>query len=178
MTLRLVILDRDGVLNVDRSDYVTSPGQLALIPGAAAAVARLSEAGLATAIATNQACVAKGLLSLEGLAEIHEILSARIADAGGRIDRIYVAPEASDAPNGRRKPSPAMLNEAMAELGATAGQTVFIGDAERDWVAATAAGVRFLLVRTGHGRRTEEALKDQAVAVFDDLAAAVASLLA
>ena len=177
MALKLVILDRDGVLNVDRADYVKTPDELAPIPGAAEAVGALIQAGLSTALATNQACVAKGLVSLETLEAIHRKLAGDLAKGGGRLDRIYVAPEASDAPNGRRKPSPAMLIEAMRDLGAQPTETAFIGDAERDWAAARAAGVRFLLVRTGHGRRTETALAGEDVAVFDDLRQAVAALL-
>lgn len=176
MALKLVILDRDGVLNVDRADYVKTQEELVLLPGAAAAVGRLTRAGLLTALATNQACVAKGLVSLATLEAIHEKLKLALSEAGGRLDRIYVAPEASDAPNGRRKPSPAMLIEAMRDLGAQPSETLFIGDAERDWAAAEAAGVRFLLVRTGHGRKTEAALAAKGLPVFDDLAQAVGSL--
>ena len=177
MPLKLVILDRDGVLNVDRADYVKSPAELEIIPGAAEAVARLCRAGLRTALATNQACVAKGLVTLDGLDAIHAKLAESLSNAGGRLDRVYVAPEAAEAPNPRRKPSPAMLFEAMADLDADPAETVFIGDAERDFQAAKAAGVGFLLLRTGHGRRTEAALAGQGVPTFDDLRAAVASLL-
>lgn len=177
MALKLVILDRDGVLNVDRADYVKTQEELVLLPGAAAAVGRLTRAGLLTALATNQACVAKGLVSLATLEAIHEKLKLALSEAGGRLDRIYFAPEASDALNGRRKPSPAMLFEAMRDLGAQPAETLFIGDAERDWAAAEAAGVRFLLVRTGHGRKTEAALAGKGAPAFDDLAQAVAFLL-
>jgi len=177
VALKLVILDRDGVLNVDRADYVKGPEELVLIPGAAAAVGRLTRAGLRTALATNQACVAKGLVSPATLDMIHEKLMQELAEADGRLDRVYVAPEASDTPNGRRKPSPAMLIEAMRDLGAQPAETLFIGDAERDWAAAQAAGVRFVLVRTGHGVKTEVALAGRDIPVFDDLGHAVASLL-
>jgi D-glycero-D-manno-heptose 1,7-bisphosphate phosphatase len=177
MPLKLVILDRDGVLNVDRPDYVKNPDELVLIPGAAAAVAALAQAGLVTALATNQACVAKGLVSLEMLDQIHQKLQSELAAAGGRLDRIYVAPEASDAPSGRRKPAPTMLLEAMQDLHALPQETAFIGDAERDWAAAQAAGVRFLLVRTGHGLRTEAALAGRGVPVFADLGQAAAALV-
>jgi D-glycero-D-manno-heptose 1,7-bisphosphate phosphatase len=177
VSLKLVILDRDGVLNADRPGYVKTPDELVLIPGAATAVGRLTRAGLLTALATNQACVAKGLVSLLMLETIHERLIAELAETGGRLHRIYFAPEALDGPNGRRKPSPAMLIEAMRDLGAQPAETLFIGDAERDWAAAQAAGIRFLLVRTGHGRKTEAALEGKGVAVFDDLGQAVASLL-
>jgi D-glycero-D-manno-heptose 1,7-bisphosphate phosphatase len=178
VALRLVILDRDGVLNVDRPDYVKTPDELVLIPGAASAVGALKRAGLLTALATNQACVAKGLVSLDGLEAIHAKLAVELAKAGGSLDRVYVAPEASDAPTGRRKPSPAMLIEAMRDLGVEPGETLFIGDAERDWAAARAAGVRFHLVRTGHGRKTEAALVEESLPTFDDLGEAVAALTA
>lgn len=178
MTLRLVILDRDGVLNVDRADYVKTVAELVMIPGAGAAVGRLTAARLRVAVATNQACVAKGLVGLSGLDEIHALLLDRVAAAGGIIDRIYVAPEARGAPDGRRKPSPAMLLEAMRDLEAAPAETVFIGDATTDREAAQAAGIRFLLVRTGHGRQSEAVLGLPASEVFDDLPAAVEALLA
>jgi D-glycero-D-manno-heptose 1,7-bisphosphate phosphatase len=174
----LVILDRDGVLNADRSDYVLTPDQLAPLPGAARAVARLNAAGCRVAVATNQSAIGRGLLTVAGLDAIHARLMSMLSAAGGHIDRFYFAPDHPDAATPWRKPGPGMLLEAMAAEGVAPAETLFVGDQPSDAAAAAAAGVRFLLVRTGKGRATEATLPAASrLAVVDDLAAAVDLIL-
>jgi D-glycero-D-manno-heptose 1,7-bisphosphate phosphatase len=175
--VRLVILDRDGVLNEDRLDYVKSVPELIVIPGAAAAVARLNAARIPVAVATNQSCIGKGLLSEAALEEIHAALEDRLNQAGGWLDTILFCPDNYASP--RRKPAPGMLLEAMALFGVPPQETVFIGDALRDLQAAASAGCRAMLVRTGQGRLTESELGrvDLPVTVHDTLALAIDYLL-
>jgi len=174
---RLVLIDRDGVLNVDRPDSVRHPDQLEMIPGAAAAVARLNAAGVTTALVSNQAVVGRGAIDLAMLERIQAKLRAALAAAGARLDAEYICTDAVPGP--RRKPAPGMLLEAMAEFGARAADTPMIGDAATDLAAAWAAGCRRVLVRTGKGAATAAAIDPglHPVAVFADLAAAVDALL-
>jgi D-glycero-D-manno-heptose 1,7-bisphosphate phosphatase len=153
----LALLDRDGVLNEDRPDFVKNPGELRLIPGAAEAVARLNRAGWLVAVCTNQSCVGRGIVGMDMLERIHHALRDGLAQAGARLDAIYVAPDAPDAATEMRKPRPGMLLRAMAEWRHSADRTVMIGDALRDLQAAAAAGVPRILVRSGKGAKTQAA---------------------
>jgi D-glycero-D-manno-heptose 1,7-bisphosphate phosphatase len=165
----LVLLDRDGVLNEDRDDYVKSPAEVVMIPGAGAAVARLNALGHKVAVCTNQAAVGRGVISAEMLERINQTIRERLARDGGRIDALLFCTDPPWAASDRRKPGPGMLREA-----------VMIGDTVTDMQAAKAAGVRRILVRTGKGRRTlaEGVPPDLLpVAVHEDLRAAVAALV-
>lgn len=178
--MRLVLLDRDGVLNQDRPDSVRTPGDLALIPGAAAAVARLNRSGIKVAIVTNQSVVGRGIVAPAMLERIHDHLRDLLAREGGRIDALLVCTDPPERASDRRKPGPGMLREAMRGFSTSPGETVMIGDDLRDLQAAVAAGCRRILVRTGKGAAVQarglpaEVLP---VAVHEDLAGAVAALL-
>lgn len=153
MTLKLVLLDRDGVLNQDiEGGYVLSPGELVMLPGVAEAVARLNARGLIVAICTNQSCIGKGLIDAAMLERIHNTLRDHLAGKGAHIDAIFFAPDPPWAATDRRKPGPGMLREAMAQFRAAPGETVFIGDNVIDLQAGKTAGVRCMLVRTGKGK--------------------------
>jgi D-glycero-D-manno-heptose 1,7-bisphosphate phosphatase len=175
---RLVLLDRDGVLNQDRDDSIKSPDELVVFAGAPAAVARLNRAGVKVAVVSNQSVVGRGIILPARLDEIHAALAARLAVGGAALDALLFAPDAPDRATDRRKPGPGMLREAMARFAVVPDDTVMIGDQPTDAEAAQRAGVGFILVRTGKGRATEAELSpDRALAVFDDLAGAVAALL-
>ena len=175
---RLVLLDRDGVLNHDRDDYIKSPAELVVYPDAPAAVARLNRAGIKVAVVSNQSAVGRGIITPAELDAIHASLTARLAAGGAALDALLFAPDAPDGATDRRKPGPGMLREALAQLQVAPDAAVMIGDQPTDAEAARRAGVAFVLVRTGKGRTTEASLPaDRAIAVFDDLAAAVAALL-
>jgi D-glycero-D-manno-heptose 1,7-bisphosphate phosphatase len=176
--MKLVLLDRDGVLNEDRADYVKNPGELVMLPGAAKAVARLNAAGCAVAICTNQAVVGKGIIDEAMLARVHDKLRDELARDGARLDAIFHCPDAHPGP--RRKPEPGMLREALRRFDAQAAATPFVGDNLRDLQAATKAGCPRHLVRTGHGAQIQAAgipADVLPVRVHDDLAAAVDSIL-
>ena len=130
--MRLVLLDRDGVLNEDRPQSVRTPGDLVLLPRAAEAVARLNRAGIRVVVVTNQSIVGRGIIDGAMLDRIHDRLRDELARAGARLDAILVAPDAPDAATARRKPGDAMLREAMDRFGAIGGETAMIGDALRD----------------------------------------------
>ncbi len=154
----LLILDRDGVINEDLPEGVQSHAAFRFIDGAREAIAALTKAGHTLVIATNQSVIGKGLVSPALLEEIHAAMCSSIAEVGGSIANIYVAPEAPDTPSTRRKPAAGMLLEAMQDYGATPENTIMIGDALRDVEAAYAAGVKAILVATGKGENTKKAL--------------------
>ncbi len=176
MSFEAVFLDRDGVLNVERFDYVTRPEGLVLETGAAAAVRRLNQAGLPAVVVTNQAGVGRGLFDLGDLAAVQGKLVADLAAGGARVDGLYACTHHPDAGCECRKPRPGMLLEAAAALGFAARRAVLVGDTVRDLQAAEAAGATAVLVLTGKGRRAQGELAAagvQPAAVLDDLPAAV-----
>jgi len=177
---RLVLLDRDGVINQDRSDSVKSPDELVLLPGAAAAIARLNEAGVRVAVVTNQSVVGRNVISMAMLDRVHDELRTRLAREGARLDAVLVCTDPTDRPSPRRKPEPGMLLEALRLFRVSAEETPMIGDDLRDLQAAKAAGCRRVLVRTGKGAAVQAAgipVDLLPVAVRSDLAAAVDSYL-
>ncbi len=137
-----VILDRDGVLNrkMPRAEYVRSWADWEWIPGSLEAVALLKRAGYRVIVASNQAGVARGIVSAEVLAEIHQRMTAEIRQTGGDIDAIYYCPHGWDDGCECRKPKPGMLFRAQREFSLDLSRTPFIGDDERDRTAAEAAG--------------------------------------
>lgn len=178
--MRLVLLDRDGVLNEETPNYVKHPGELRLIPGSARAVARLNRAGIKVAVCTNQSAVGRGIIDAAMLGRIHEHLASELAREGGHIDDIFACTDPPWAATQRRKPGPGMLEEALRRYGANPADTPMIGDHVRDLEAAAAAGCSRHLVRTGHGAKAQAEGIPPAllpVRVHDDLAAAITALL-
>jgi D-glycero-D-manno-heptose 1,7-bisphosphate phosphatase len=153
--MKLVLLDRDGVINEDRPEGVLRHEEFRLLPGALDAIARLTRAGYKIAICTNQSAIGMGRLAPATLDAIHADLCQQVTDTGGRIDAIYFAPDAPDAPSDRRKPAPGMLLEALAKFEAEAAHTFMVGDMLRDLEAAERAGCQRILVRTGKGAALE-----------------------
>ncbi|MFN8694415.1 MAG: D-glycero-alpha-D-manno-heptose-1,7-bisphosphate 7-phosphatase [Holosporales bacterium] len=154
---RLVLLDRDGVINVDLGRAVLHPDELQLIPGVAAAIAALNNAGVKVAVCTNQACVGRGEITDAELDTIHAALIQKLAANGAHLDALYAATDKGES--ARKKPAPGMLFEALEKFAASAAETPFVGDALRDLEAAWAAGCKAVLVGTGKGRETEVLLQ-------------------
>lgn len=146
-----IFLDRDGVINENRSDYVKSWSEFRFLPGSKEAIAMLTHAGHRIIVCTNQAGIARGILSRDTVEEIHRRMVAEIAKAGGRIERIYYCPHGKDENCFCRKPRPGMLLRARDELGIDMHDAIFIGDSISDIRAAFAAGVHPILVLTGLG---------------------------
>lgn len=177
--MKLVIVDREGVLNRTVEGYVLAPEQWEPLPGSLEAVAALNHGGFRVAVATNQAPVSRGLLDMVTLNAIHQRMS-RLAEAvGGRIDAIAVCPHSPEQACECRKPRPGMLLELMERFGALPSDTVMVGDTAADVEAGLSAGCRTWLVLSGHGRETLNAGRSPAaVKVAEDLAAVANILLA
>ncbi|MDJ0947872.1 MAG: HAD-IIIA family hydrolase [Alphaproteobacteria bacterium] len=176
----LLLLDRDGVLNEDRADSVRTPGELVMLPRAAAAVARFNGAAVRVALVSNQSVVGRGLIDDAMLERIHDKLLNELAREGARLDAALYCPDAPWAATPRRKPGPGMLHEAIHRFGADPDRTVMVGDAVTDLQAAVAAGCRRALVRSGKGRDAQAAgLPPEVlpVAVYEDLWRAADALL-
>lgn len=176
--MKLVILDRDGVINEDSDEYIKSVAEWHPIPGSIEAIARLCQAGYRVYIASNQSGIGRGLFDYDALFAMNDRLQALVATAGGRIDGIAFAPEHPDEASVMRKPSPGMLKDLARRLQVNLDEVHFVGDSSGDIEAALAAGARPVLVRTGKGRRTEMKHVNSGVPIYDDLAAFAAQLLA
>jgi D-glycero-D-manno-heptose 1,7-bisphosphate phosphatase len=177
--IKLVILDRDGVINYDSEDYIKSPEEWHPIPGSLEAIARLNNAGISVAVATNQSAVARGLCDLEDINAIHQELRSRLSAVGGRIEVIAFCHHGPTNGCDCRKPLPGLLREIRRRIGFPLDGTPMIGDSRRDLEAALGVGAQPILVRTGNGEKTEHQLPPLLadVPVFDDLSAAVDALL-
>jgi D-glycero-D-manno-heptose 1,7-bisphosphate phosphatase len=176
---KLVILDRDGVINQDSDDYVKSVEEWHPYPDAIAAIAKLNHAGWHVAIATNQSGIARGYYDVATLDAIHAELLRRIGDAGGEIAYIAYCPHGPDDHCDCRKPLSGLLVQIREALGLENLEGCWmVGDSLRDLLAGERLGCRLALVRTGKGQRTEASGEglEQAM-VFDDLSAFVNWLL-
>lgn len=171
---RFLILDRDGVINRDRDDYVKGLDELEIFPWAPQAIAEANHSGYRVAVVSNQQAVAKGLLTPEGLRRIEQAILVEVQAAGGEIEAFrYCTHLASDGCE-CRKPKPGMILDLQRTYGFELRETFFIGDTEKDMLAGRAAGCRPLLVLSGHVRRGQiEHLAEQPEAVFEHLGEAV-----
>lgn len=177
---RIVVLDRDGVINRDSPDFIRSPAEWQPLPGSLAAIAALGAAGIPVVVASNQSGVGRGLFDLATLAAIHARMTAAVREAGGELAGIFFCPHHPDEDCDCRKPRPGLLRRIERELNCTLAGQPAIGDSLRDLEAAVAVGARPVLVRTGNGAGCEAEARRQwpDLPVHDDLAAAVAALLA
>jgi len=152
----LVLLDRDGVINEDRPDFVKSPEEFVFLEGAVKAIARLKSAGHTLAIVTNQSCIGRGIITTDRLASIHEKLQTELSKHHCTIDHIYVAPDAPWEATDMRKPGDGMIRAALTRFSKSPKETVLVGDAKRDLQAAATAGCHRILVQTGKGLKTQK----------------------
>ena len=168
--MKLVILDRDGVINFDSDQFIKSPQEWQPIPGSLEAIASLNQAGFRVVVASNQSGVGRGLFDMATLNAIHAKMHKLLARAGGRIDAVFFCPHAADSRCQCRKPRPGLMLEIAARLYVDLKGVPVVGDALRDIQAAASVGARPLLVKTGKGQRTLEGgeLPDD-VSVFEDL---------
>lgn len=177
---KLVILDRDGVINHDSDKYVKSVDEWVPIPGSLEAIARLNHAGYRILVATNQSGLARGLFSIEDLNAIHRRMHRELSVHGAQIEAIFFCPHAPNTNCRCRKPLPGLIEDISIRLQVDLNGVPLIGDALRDVEAAIAAGASPILVRTGKGKRTiaDHGAKLASVPVYDNLRAAVDALLA
>tara|TARA_R110001583_G_scaffold91955_4_gene234234 strand:- start:72890 stop:73681 length:792 start_codon:yes stop_codon:yes gene_type:complete len=182
--LPAVFLDRDGVIN-EEVHYLSRPEDMVLIPGVAKAIARINAARVPVVVVTNQSGVARGFLSEDQLQDLHVRMTQLLADEGASVQGIYYSPFHSDGQGDYRKdsicrkPGPGMIFAACEEFAIDRADSVLIGDKIADIRAGNAAGLKTVMVRTGHGAH-ETTLPEAAEAGFiaDDLQAAVDQLCA
>ena len=177
--VRLIVLDRDGVINRDSEQFIKSPDEWRPIPGSLEAIARLHHAGFRVVVATNQSGIGRGLFDMATLNAIHEKMHKALAQAGGRIDALFYCPHTADSDCECRKPKAGMLREIGLRFGVEMTGVPCVGDSVRDLEAAEAVGAQPLLVLTGKGEKTLRAGNfPKNTVIFPDLAFAASALLA
>ncbi|MDP2828427.1 MAG: D-glycero-beta-D-manno-heptose 1,7-bisphosphate 7-phosphatase [Sulfuricellaceae bacterium] len=177
--MKLIILDRDGVINFDSDQFIKAPDEWKPIPGSLEAIARLNQAGYRVALATNQSGIGRGLFDMTTLNAIHDKMTRALAQVGGRLDAIFYCPHMAEARCLCRKPKPGMFEEIGRRFNVNLTGVPAIGDSLRDLQAAEAVGAIPILVRTGKGEKTLAAGNlPESCRVFADLAEAVKHLVA
>jgi D-glycero-D-manno-heptose 1,7-bisphosphate phosphatase len=170
--MKLLLLDRDGVINHDSDQYIKSPAEWKPIKGSIEAIARLTQGGWRILVVTNQSGIARGLFDTNMLNSIHDAMHKAVIQSGGRIEAIFFCPHAADSNCDCRKPKPGMLQEIERRLNIPLAGVPFVGDSLRDMQAAAAAGARPILVLTGKGRKTRDAGDlPESTEVYPDLGA-------
>jgi D-glycero-D-manno-heptose 1,7-bisphosphate phosphatase len=173
--VKLLIVDRDGVLSRDADGRVARPEDWQAVPGSAKAIARLNHGGYRVAVMADRGALARGACDMATMVSIHARMIDEIVGHGGRVEAVMFVPPA-DAPD-RVDEVAATLEDVLARLGGTPGSTVVVADGRADLDAAHAAGCRTVLVLSGHGRRTLDAgVLPPATVVRVDLAAVAAEL--
>lgn len=176
--MKLIILDRDGVINEDTGDIIKHPDEWVPIAGSLEAIARLTQAGYQIAVATNQSGVAREILELEELYAVHQKMHELVRQAGGQIDVVVFCPHSDANECACRKPAPGMLYEISERLGVELEAVPLIGDSLKDMQAAMAAAMEPVLVKTGMGQATLDTNKGlEHIPAFEDLAGYVDALL-
>ena len=176
--LKLVVLDRDGVINRDSPDFIRTVADWEPLPGSLEAIARLTKAGWTVVVATNQSGVARGYLTGVELERIHARMAEAVRAAGGRIDAVFFCPHGPDDGCDCRKPRPGLFRRIEARYGRPLRDVPAIGDSARDVEAARRAGARPILVLTGNGRAALDDLAAQGpLETYEDLGAAVSALI-
>ena len=174
--MKLVILDRDGVINYNSKTRILTPEQWEPLPGSLEAIVKLKTAGYTVVIATNQSIISKKKITIEGLQAIHNKMQQLLNQHNVAIDKIFFCPHQDSDNCECRKPKPGMLRAVSQEYNVDFNQQTipFVGDAHIDLLAATAAGALPILVKTGKGLKTIEQVSDMKdLLIFDDLSAFV-----
>ena len=176
--MKLIILDRDGVINYDSDQFIKNPDEWKPLPGSMEAIARLVQAGYHVVVVTNQSGVGRGLFDMPMLNAIHEKMHKTVALAGGRIDAIFFCPHAAESDCHCRKPKSGMLEEIAARYNIDLRGVPAVGDSLRDLECAARIGAQPMLVLTGKGMKTQvKGGLPEGTLIYPDLAAVVAALL-
>ena len=155
--MKLVILDRDGVINQDSEQFIKTPDEWKPIPGSLEAIARLNHAGYRVVVASNQSGIGRGLFDMGALNAINDKMYRALAQVGGRIDALFYCPHAAEADCDCRKPKPGMFLDIAQRFNVDLAGVPSVGDSLRDLQAAAAAGAQPILVLTGKGAKTKGA---------------------
>jgi len=177
-TDKLVILDRDGVINHDSQDYIKTPEEWQPLPGSLNAIAALNAAGFRVVVVSNQSGIGRGLFSETEFSQIHRKMTSAVRAAGGEIAGFYYCPHRPDDDCDCRKPRPGLLERVKADFNISLAGVPLIGDKITDVELARRVGARPILVLTGYWQDTVAALDDNGVESFADLAAAARALIA
>jgi D-glycero-D-manno-heptose 1,7-bisphosphate phosphatase len=176
--MKLIILDRDGVINHDSAMFIKSPDEWRPIDGSLAAIAKLNQAGYHVVIATNQSGIGRGLFDMDTLNAIHEKMFKLVTQAGGRIDAVFFCPHSADSTCGCRKPQPGMLRQIAQRFNTDLTGVPVVGDSMRDLIAGISVGCQPFLVLTGKGQKTAlDPHLPEGTRVFANLAAVTDFLL-
>ncbi len=176
--MKLIILDRDGVINHDSDEFIKSPDEWIPIPGSMEAIARLNQAGYRVVVSSNQSGIARGLFNIATLNAIHQKLHTAAQQVGAGIDAIFFCPHAADDNCDCRKPKPGMLHEIARRFDVSLKGVPVIGDSLRDLQAAFVSGCTPYLVLTGKGEKTlAKGGLPPGTTIYPDLAAVVDHLL-
>ncbi|HSI44133.1 MAG TPA: D-glycero-beta-D-manno-heptose 1,7-bisphosphate 7-phosphatase [Methylotenera sp.] len=152
--MKLVILDRDGVLNQDSANFIKNPNEWIPIPGSLEAVALLNQSGFRIAVATNQSGISRGLFDMATLNSIHDKMHKGLAQVGARMDAVFYCPHAADDNCDCRKPKTGMIKDIGRRFSVELNEVPAVGDSLRDLQAFADAGCQPILVRTGKGEET------------------------
>jgi D-glycero-D-manno-heptose 1,7-bisphosphate phosphatase len=176
---KVVVLDRDGVINVDSDAFIKSPDEWVALPGSLEAIARLNQAGYRVAVATNQSGIGRGLFDMNALNAMHLKMHRMAAAVGGRIDAVFFCPHTAQDHCECRKPKPGMLKMIAERFEVDPEDTPVVGDSLRDLEAGATLGFAPHLVLTGKGRKTlEKGGLPEGTIVHDDLRAFALDFLA
>ena len=177
--MKLVILDRDGTINVQSDDFIKSADEWMPLPGAMEAIAQLNHAGWHVVVVSNQSGLGRGLFDVAALNAMHTKLHKQLAAVGGRIDAIFFCPHAADSTCDCRKPKPGLLLQIAERFNVDLADVPCVGDGLRDLQAAAAAGAQPYLVLTGKGAPAQASGElPPGTLVYPDLDAVVAALTA
>jgi len=177
--VKLIILDRDGVINQDSASFIKGPEEWKAIPGSVEAIARLTQAGYRVVVATNQSGIGRGLFDMATLNAINAKMHKVVNQAGGRIEAIFYCPDTAESDSRYRKPNPGMMVEIGERLATPLAEVPAVGDSLRDLQAAAAVKAQPILVLTGKGAKTLEAGGlPEGTKIYPDLAAVAAALVA
>lgn len=175
--LKLLILDRDGVINYDSDAYIKSVEEWIPLPGSIEAIAQLSKAGWTVAIATNQSGIARGYYDIATLDAMHARLRTLVAEQGGEVGLVVYCPHGPNEGCDCRKPKPGMLKIIAEHYKVPLAGIWFVGDSLGDLEAAKAVDSQPVLVKTGKGEKTQAKNLPVGTLIFDDLAAVAAELI-
>jgi D-glycero-D-manno-heptose 1,7-bisphosphate phosphatase len=176
--VKLIILDRDGVINQDSASFIKGPEEWKAIPGSVEAIARLTQAGYRVVVATNQSGIGRGLFDMATLNTINAKMHKVVNQAGGRIEAIFYCPDTAESDSPYRKPNPGMMVEIGERFATPLAEVPAVGDSLRDLQAAAAAKAQPILVLTGKGAKTLEAGGlPEGTKIYPDLAAVAAALV-
>ena len=177
--MKLVILDRDGVINVDSDAFIKSPEEWKPIPGSLEAIAKLNHSGYRVVVCSNQSGIGRGLLDMAALNAINDKMYRALAQLSGRIDALFYCPHPAEANCACRKPKSGMFEDIAQRFNTDLGTVPSVGDSLRDLEASAAVGCQPILVLTGKGKKTQAAggLPPN-TRVYEDLAAAVRAIIA